>query len=247
MHYYQHHIGDFIRDTSRLTDSQAMAYLRLLWMYYDKEQPISDAQDVLAFKIGCDKETVNLLLTSFFFLQDGVWRNSRCDKDIADYHNYIESQRAKGMLGGRPRKSHGKPAALPQESHGKPGVKPNQQPLTNNQDIDTKVSRPLSRTPTQRLLEIFHQKCDYLPTVTVFSDARRRTLQSRYREVMNAEKWTEDQTIEWFGDFYGLVNDSKFLTGRASVPPGKRAFKADWDWIHAPSNFVKIVEAKYVD
>jgi uncharacterized protein YdaU (DUF1376 family) len=40
MHYYQHHIGDFIKATSRLTDGQAMAYLRLLWMYYDTEKPL---------------------------------------------------------------------------------------------------------------------------------------------------------------------------------------------------------------
>lgn len=114
-------------------------------------------------------------------------------------------------------------------------------------DLDTKVSRPLSRTPSQRLLELFHQKCTYLPTVTVFSDARKRTLQARYKEVMNEGKWTEDQTIEWFGEFYELVNNSKFLTGRSNVKPGQRPFKADWDWIHAPSNFVKIVEGKYGD
>jgi hypothetical protein len=101
------------------------------------------------------------------------------------------------------------------------------------------------RTPSQRLLEIFHEKCEYLPKVSVFSEARKKVLKARFTEVMKTEKWTVDQTVEWFGDFYQLVNQSKFLTGRA--PPGRdgRTFKADWDWVHAPSNFVKIIEGKY--
>lgn len=148
MHYYQHHIGDFIRDTSRLSDSQAMAYLRLLWMYYDTESPLPDTPAVLALKVGCDVDSVTLLLGAFFALQDGHWHHGRCDKEIADYHAYIESQRAKGALGGRPRKTHGKPAALPEETHGKPGVNPNQQPLTNNQQpIDSVAKATGAKAP----------------------------------------------------------------------------------------------------
>jgi uncharacterized protein YdaU (DUF1376 family) len=48
MHYYQHHIGDFIKATARLTDGQAMAYLRLLWMYYDTEKPLKPEIKILA-------------------------------------------------------------------------------------------------------------------------------------------------------------------------------------------------------
>lgn len=103
------------------------------------------------------------------------------------------------------------------------------------------------RTPSQKLLDLFHEKCTYLPKVSVFNDARKRALKARFHEVMKAEKWTADQTIEWFGDFYQIANRSKFLTGRA--PPGRdgRTFKADWDWIHNPTNFVKIIEGKYED
>lgn len=114
-------------------------------------------------------------------------------------------------------------------------------------DKEPKGSSPLPRTPSQRLIDIYHEKCTYLPAITVFTDTRRKTLQARYKEVMIAEKWTEDQTIEWFGEFYESVNESKFLTGRANVKPGQRQFKADWDWIHTQSHFVKIVEGKYGD
>ncbi len=103
------------------------------------------------------------------------------------------------------------------------------------------------RTPSQKLLDLFHEKCIYMPKVSVFNDVRKKKLKARFAEVMKSEKWTADQTVEWFGDFYQLANRSKFLTGRA--PPGRdgRTFKADWDWIHNPTNFVKIIEGKYED
>ena len=62
MHYYQHHIGDFIKATARLTDGQSMAYLRLLWMYYDTEKPLKPDTKVLAFQIGTTIEETELLL-----------------------------------------------------------------------------------------------------------------------------------------------------------------------------------------
>ncbi|MFM2015631.1 MAG: hypothetical protein RIQ51_1121, partial [Bacteroidota bacterium] len=62
MHYYQHHIGDFIKATSRLTDSQAMAYLRLIWMYYDKDGVVKNDPEQIAFQIGSDSQTVTLII-----------------------------------------------------------------------------------------------------------------------------------------------------------------------------------------
>ena len=118
---------------------------------------------------------------------------------------------------------------------------------TKKETEEPNGSSPASRTPSQKLLDLFHEKCSFMPKVSVFSESRKRTLKARFHEVMKEEKWNQDQTIEWFGDFYQLANRSKFLTGRS--PPGRdgRMFKADWDWIHNPANFVKIIEGKYED
>ena len=89
MHYYQHHIGDFIKATARLTDSQAMAYLRLIWMYYDSEKPLPNDVDVLSMQIGLPVEDVQLLLRAYFRLEDGVWRHTRCDAEIAEYQMFV--------------------------------------------------------------------------------------------------------------------------------------------------------------
>jgi uncharacterized protein YdaU (DUF1376 family) len=90
MHYYQHHIGDFVRDTSRLTDAQCMAYLRLIWMYYDTEKPLPDDPEGLAFQVGASDQDVRLILKHYFEIDGNLHRHKRCDKEIADYHSKKE-------------------------------------------------------------------------------------------------------------------------------------------------------------
>ena len=86
MHYYPHHIGDFIKDTAHLNDAQAMAYLRMMWRYYLDEQPLSGSIEDLAFAVRSDEATVKLLLRHFFVQDVDKWRHTRIDKVIAEYH-----------------------------------------------------------------------------------------------------------------------------------------------------------------
>lgn len=82
MLYYPHHIGDFVRDTSRPNDSQSMAYLRLIWLYYESEQPLPDDVEALAFRIGSKSDDVLVILHNFFILKDRHWHNVKCDAGL---------------------------------------------------------------------------------------------------------------------------------------------------------------------
>ena len=93
MHYYSHHIGDFQRDTASLSDADTLAYLRLIWMYYDTEQPLPNDPKKLAFRIGSDPDAVQMLLEAFFVLENNVWNQKRCDAEIASYR--AKSERAR--------------------------------------------------------------------------------------------------------------------------------------------------------
>lgn len=93
MHYYQHHIGDFIRDTSRLTDQQCMTYLRLIWMYYESEKPLPDNAASLALRVGSDEQTVSLILSAFFTRSDGNWIQMRCESEIRKFQKKADSAR----------------------------------------------------------------------------------------------------------------------------------------------------------
>ena len=90
MHYYKHHIGDFLKDTGHLSNDQMGVYLRMLWRYYLDEKPLENDCEGIAFAMRSDEKTVGLLLKHFFVLHDDGWRHNRCDKEIADYHDKKE-------------------------------------------------------------------------------------------------------------------------------------------------------------
>jgi uncharacterized protein YdaU (DUF1376 family) len=105
MHYYQHHIGDFIKDTARLNDSQAMAYLRLIWMYYDQEKALKPDTKILAFQIGASIEDTQLLLEAYFIETPSGWMHSRCEAEIAEYRAYLEKKSNAGRASAERRKN----------------------------------------------------------------------------------------------------------------------------------------------
>ena len=139
MNYYQHHIGDFIRDTSRLTDSQCMAYLRLLWMYYESEQPLECDIDAIAFRIGANANDVQQIIKHFFFDHDGLWHHARCDKEILAFRN--KSEKAKNSANARWNNAN----AMRTHSKRKANERvldANQEPVTNiSTNVDIKDKR----------------------------------------------------------------------------------------------------------
>lgn len=92
MHYYQHHIGDFIKDTSFLTNEEIGIYLKLLWIYYDTEKPLPDSIFELSMKVNARDQDVVIsgLLEMFFTKGEGCWHHSRCDREIFSYQQQIE-------------------------------------------------------------------------------------------------------------------------------------------------------------
>ena len=135
MHYYQHHIGDFIKATARLTDSQTMAYLRLLWMYYDTEKALKPDSKLLAFQIGATIEETELLLESFFWLAENGWHHTRCDQEIADYHAMLDKKSNAGRASAERRKNNSATGAEQVLNSSSTDVQltNNHKPITNNQ------------------------------------------------------------------------------------------------------------------
>ena len=134
MHYYQHHIGDFIKATARLTDSQSMAYLRLIWKYYDDERPLPNELDVLAFQVGATESDVSLILRSYFKLEDDGWHQSRCDTEIAEYHKKSEQASNAGKASAEARKNK----RSTDDEQALSGLSTNHKPITNNHKPSTK-------------------------------------------------------------------------------------------------------------
>jgi uncharacterized protein YdaU (DUF1376 family) len=143
MHYYQHHIGDFIKATARMTDGQTMAYLRMLWMYYDSERPLPDNSKILSFQLGASQEDVELLLITFFTLEDDGWHQSRCDQEIDAYRSFLDKKSNAGRASAERRKNSSS-TGVEQVLNGcltAVQLTTNQQPLTTNQKKKREMQR----------------------------------------------------------------------------------------------------------
>jgi uncharacterized protein YdaU (DUF1376 family) len=147
MHYYQHHIGDFIKDTSFLTNEEVGIYLKLLWLYYDTERPLPNSVFELSMKVSAreQEDTLIGLLEMFFTLQDDAWHHTRCDKEIKNFHQQLDSASKAGKASAAKRAlnkgSTGVERALDLRST---DVQPtnNHKPITKNQEPRKKAIAP---------------------------------------------------------------------------------------------------------
>ena len=99
MHYYNFNIGDYMKHTLHLTPEEDLAYRRLLDMYYDTEGPIPNNIPLVSRRLRMDFKIVESVLNEFFELTEDGYKNYRADGEIADYHKFLEKQKANGRLG----------------------------------------------------------------------------------------------------------------------------------------------------
>jgi len=245
MHYYQHHIGDFIKATARLSDTQSMAYLRLLWMYYDSEKPLKPDTKVLAFQIGATVEETELLLESFFWLAENGWHHTRCDQEIAEYRSFLDKKSNAGKASAERRKnirSTGVEQVLDSSATGEQ-LTTNQ--LTNNQSKVANATPDLGKpksvppAPIQEIVEMYNTILPELPQTVVVNDSRKRAIAARWREVVTADKLDRQGGLDFFRWYFEMVKTSKFLTGKS------KDWKADMDFLFNPSKFPRVIEGTY--
>lgn len=106
MHYYQHHIGDYRRDTIHLTLLEHGIYRQLLDCYYLSETPLpAETQQVMrrvSARTDEERATVESVLHEFFERTPEGWVHTRCDREIVAYRERAQRSRDNGKRGGRP-------------------------------------------------------------------------------------------------------------------------------------------------
>ena len=99
--------------------------------------------------------------------------------------------------------------------------------------------------PADELLALFHEKCPALPRVLMLNSTRRRHLVSRWRDVDAADKLADKaEGVAIFAHVFSQVQRSDFLCGRTQNKNG-RLWKASFDWLFLPTNFLKVCEGHY--
>jgi len=251
MHYYSFHIGDYKAHTHHLSLMEDLAFRRLLDHYYLHEHPIK--QRDIARQIGMrdQEQDVLTVLNEFFVSTDAGFINPRADKEIAGYRLMAEAgKRGAEKRWNKAGDSH--PIAPPLLPFSPPNS--NHEPVTSNHEpMDTNICPPaggpaLPDCNHQGVIDLYHQQLPTLRRVEVWNAARQGYLRQRWREVaaeLGKEKPTcASSVLDWFSDFFGHIQKSKFLIGKVNSKDG-RSFTADLEWILKPSNFAKIVEGKY--
>ena len=150
MHYYQHHIGDFIKDTSYLTNEEVGIYLKLLWIYYDTEQPLPNDLFVLSMKVNArdNEPAVKGILEMFFELSaSDVWIHHRCNREIEQYQALLNNASKAGRASAEKR-------ALAKQTFNDRStdvqLTMNHEPGTNNQEpLKAKSAKRASQLPKE--------------------------------------------------------------------------------------------------
>jgi uncharacterized protein YdaU (DUF1376 family) len=118
LNYYEHHIGDYLKDTISLSMLEEGAYRRLIDAYYAQENPLpADVRE--CFRIArattkAEKDAVKLVLGRFFVRTEDGFRQGRADKEIERFRS--KSSKASASASARWSKCDGNANASPNAS-----------------------------------------------------------------------------------------------------------------------------------
>jgi len=136
MYYYQHHIGDYRRDTSHLTLLEHGIYRQLIDLYYMTEKPLdANALRLISARTTDEVQAAKQILSEFFNLEDGLYYHDRCEDEIAKFHSKSEKATASAKARWNKNKGLQDANALQTESDGNA----NHKPITNNHKPLTKI------------------------------------------------------------------------------------------------------------
>ena len=151
MYYYQHHIGDYRKDTSHLSLIEHGIYRQLIDLYYITEKPL-DKKSIRLIGARTDQEIAmaELILNEFFEKKGTKYYHRRCDDEIQNY----KSKSLKASESSNKRWSNIKKLddanAMPTQSE----RNANQEPITKNQ----KTSIPKDFKVSERVISWANEK-----------------------------------------------------------------------------------------
>ena len=208
MHYYQHHIGDFIKDTSFLTNEEIGIYLKLIWLYYDTEKPLPNNLFELGMKTATRDNQLVLegLLEMFFVLdeENKCWHHNRCDKEIEHYRQQLTTASKAGKASALKRAMNKNPTSVEQALNERSTeVQPtnNHKPITNNQDKENKRGSRLSP-------DFFFPKewCDFL--VEQRPELNAQQTFEKFKDYWIAQAGQKGVKLDWFATWRNWVRST---------------------------------------
>jgi uncharacterized protein YdaU (DUF1376 family) len=145
VNYYEHHIGDYRKDTSHLSLLEHGIYRQLIDTYYTDEKPLTlDHAKLMrshSVRSADEVQAFQNVLSDFFIRTEEGYVHKRCEAVIEAYRaksvKASESAKARWSKG----KSEGSADAMRSHSEGNA----NHKPVTSNQEPVTKEKKPRAK------------------------------------------------------------------------------------------------------
>ncbi|WP_328825172.1 helix-turn-helix domain-containing protein [Pseudomonas palmensis] len=116
-------------------------------------------------------------------------------------------------------------------------IEPSSEPSSLGGDgAPRKISKP--KCPAQAIVDLFNLTIPEFPRVVMLTKDRIAKIGARWNES------DVHQDLNFWAEYFALVRSSKFLMGEVSAAGGS-PFRCNFDWLIAPTNFVKVVEGNY--
>jgi len=107
-------------------------------------------------------------------------------------------------------------------------------------------SRPLVRTPHEKVLKLWSELRPECPQPSIWTPARKRYLSARWKDLSVAEGWrSEEDGLRYFARLFRYCGKSPFLMGKTRAREGKPPFELDLPWLIRPENMLKVIEGFY--
>jgi uncharacterized protein YdaU (DUF1376 family) len=135
MHYYQHNIGDYRKDTAHLSILEHGIYRQLLDTYYLNELPLTIDLALLMRTHGIrtpeEIDSLKNVLNDFFDLAENGYFHKRCEEIIANFHGKSEKARLSARVRWDSMRPHSERNAKAMRTVCESDA--NHKPITNNQ------------------------------------------------------------------------------------------------------------------
>lgn len=206
MNFFKRHIGDYHKKAGRLTMLEHGAYTLLMDACYDRERfpTKEEALDWCWARSAEETAAVEFVLSKFFTLEDGVYKQARIQEEIDAYHAQAEKNREIALAREEARRkkreqsvSSGDDACTnradeqTKESTNRAPVvhepPPNHKPLTTNQEPNTSslrsedkdLSAPKAQTDPDDVVQVFaHWQTTMASPRSLLDDKRRKLIRN---------------------------------------------------------------------
>ena len=254
MHHYPFHIGDYRKDTGRLSILGHGIYRLLIDTYYESELPLCLEKSKLARQHGIrtpeELSEMDAILDDYFSLLPDGYHHSGCDKVLRKI--YEKSEKAKLSAEAKWAKHREKMrntcerSANAYENHANASkndaddmlpITHNPLPITQDKTLSSPDGddKALSRDKIdyQGIIDLYHSILPELPRVVNLTNKRRTAIKTC------ATTKKSYSGLDFWQAYFEAVRKSDFLMGRS------KEWRADIDFLIRHSAFVKVIEGSY--